>query len=128
MIFKSFGYIKREIEQTDTLIREMGYTDVIQFLPPNGKKLILLPYYLKHKDRSTILWDIEPNSFGEVNTSSENISHYVIDNVKPGSIILLHPMQDEKSITINSIEQIIEGLKSKGYTFVTVNELIKLSK
>ena len=128
MVFKSPSYIKKEIEDTDRLIRKIGYKDTIQFRPPNGKKLILLPYYLKQNNRKTILWDLEPNSYPEINSDSNKIVKYVIDNAKPGSIILLHPMYDEKDITINSIKGIIEGLKKKGYTFKTVNQLLEMEK
>lgn len=75
--------------------------------------------------RKTILWDLEPNSYPEINSDSEKIVKYVVDNVKPGSIILLHPMNDNESTTINSLRGIIEELKSKGYTFKTVNELLR---
>ena len=126
MVFKSPAYIKKEIEKTDSLIRELGYNDTIQFRPPNGKKLLLLPYHLKNTNRKTILWNIEPNSYPEINSSSEKIISYVVDNVKPGSIILLHPMYDENGNTINAIKGVIEGLKAKGYTFKTVNELLKM--
>src|SRR5471030_2983308 len=34
MIFKSPSYIKKEIEDTDNLIREIGYKGDIQFRPP----------------------------------------------------------------------------------------------
>jgi peptidoglycan-N-acetylglucosamine deacetylase len=128
MVFKSFSYIKNEIEETDSLIKSMGYEDTIQFRPPNGKKLVLLPYYLKQHNRKTIMWDLEPNSVPEINSSSEKIVKYVVDNTKPGSIILLHAMNDDTGNTINSISGIIRGLKDKGFEFKTVNELIELSK
>lgn len=128
MVFKSPAYVKKEIENTDNLIKKQGYKDTIQFRPPNGKKLLLLPYYLKSNNRKNILWDIEPNSYPEINSSSEKIVNYVVDNVKPGSIILLHPMYDEKGNTINAIKGVIEGLKAKGYTFKTINELLKMQE
>ncbi len=128
MIFKSVSFINKEIEDTDNLIRDMGYKEPIQFRPPNGKKLILLPCYLEQHSRKTILWDLEPNSYPEINSSSEKIINYVIDNTRPGSIILLHPMYDEKGNTIDALKGIIKGLKNKGYTFKTVNELLKRSR
>lgn len=128
MVFKSPAYIKKEIEDTDNLIKKIGYKDTIQFRPPNGKKLLVLPHYMKNNNRRTVLWGIEPNSYLEINSSSEKIINYVVDNVKPGSIILLHPMYDEKRNTINAIKGVIEGLKAKGYTFKTINELLKMQK
>jgi chitin deacetylase len=124
MIFKSPSFIKKEIEDTDKLIRDMGYKGDIQFRPPNCKKLLFLPYYLKKNNRKTILWDLEPNTYPEVDSSSENIIKYVLDNAKPGSIILLHAMYDKKGTTVGALKGIIKGLKDKGYTFKTVNELL----
>lgn len=48
----------------------------------------------------------------------------VIENVKSGSIILLHPMYKSEN-TLIAIEQIVMALKAKGYTFCTVEELLK---
>lgn len=124
MVFKTFSYIEQEIEETDKLIRGMGYNEPIQFSPPNGKRLLLLPYYLKQHNRKTILWNLEPNSYPKINSSSDKIVQYVLDNVKPGSIILLHPMYDSNAATIGAIKGIIDGLKGKGYEFKTINELL----
>lgn len=128
MVFKSPSYIKKEIEDTDKLIREMGYKEPIQFRPPGCKKLLFLPYYLKQNDRKTILWDLEPETYPEIKSNSENIIKYVVDNTKPGSIILLHPMYDKKGTAIGAIKGIIKGLKDKGYSFKTVNELLEENK
>ncbi|SDY71499.1 Polysaccharide deacetylase [Bacillus sp. 166amftsu] len=37
MIFKTPSFMKEEIEKTNTFIRTTGYTDQIDFRPPNGK-------------------------------------------------------------------------------------------
>ncbi len=47
MIFKTPAFIRSEIERTDKLIRQTGYRGAIYFRPPNGKKLLLLPWYFK---------------------------------------------------------------------------------
>jgi peptidoglycan/xylan/chitin deacetylase (PgdA/CDA1 family) len=118
MVFKSPSYIKAEIEKTDKLIRKAGYKGEIDFRPPNGKKLVGLPYYLMKHHRDTITWSIEPDTFY---TSTADKVNYVKKNVKPGSIILLHAMYDEKEI--KTLEGILDALSKKGYRFVTVDEL-----
>ncbi|MDD5464442.1 MAG: polysaccharide deacetylase family protein [Candidatus Moranbacteria bacterium] len=125
MILKTPGFIKSEIEKTDALIRETGYSGEITFRPPNGKKLLALPWYLKTHDRKTIMWDIEPESYPEVAKSSESIAQYVIKNTKPGSIILLHPLADSAQKTRDALPEIIATLQNEGYKFVTVSELLK---
>jgi peptidoglycan-N-acetylglucosamine deacetylase len=63
MVFKSPSYIKEEIEKTDKLIREIGYKGKIDFRPPNGKKLVGLPFYLMRHHRDTITWSLEPDTY-----------------------------------------------------------------
>lgn len=124
MLFLPPSRIADEIERTDNLIRAAGFEGDIRFRPPHGKKLVLLPYYLQQRGMTTVMWDLEPNSFPEVDASAEGISRYVVDNAKPGSIILLHVMYDKKGHSLDAIPGIVSGLKEKGYSFVTVNELM----
>lgn len=123
MVFKTPFYIKEEIEKTDQLIRKTGFKGEIDFRPPNGKKLVGLPYYLKKHHRNTITWSLEPDTY--YNSPSDKVT-YVKKNVKPGAIILMHPMYDDTGKELKAIEGILQALTEEGYTFVTVNELKKL--
>jgi peptidoglycan-N-acetylglucosamine deacetylase len=125
MVFKSPSFIKSEIEKTDELIRKAGYKGPIHFRPPNGKKLILLPRYLDQHDRKTILWNIEPDSYPEIASDSKKIVEHVNENIEPGSIILLHVMYDSREESRESIKRIIKSLKSEGYEFKTVSQLLE---
>jgi peptidoglycan/xylan/chitin deacetylase (PgdA/CDA1 family) len=124
MVFKSPSYIKTEIEKTDQLIRRAGYQGEIDFRPPNGKKLVGLPYYLNKHNRDTITWSLEPDSYFSSSTDKVN---YVKKNVKPGSIILIHPMYDKTGEEVKTIKGILQTLSNKGYKFVTVNELQEMN-
>ncbi|OCA88742.1 polysaccharide deacetylase family protein [Pseudobacillus wudalianchiensis] len=125
MVFKSPSFIKNEIEKTDQLIRKAGYKDNIDVRPPNGKKLVGLPFYLYKHNKDTITWSLEPDTYY---TSAADKVSYVKDNVKPGSIILIHPMYDHSGEELKAIEGILQSLSNKGYKFVTVNQLLKLKK
>ncbi|RAV09916.1 polysaccharide deacetylase family protein [Paenibacillus contaminans] len=123
MVFKSSSYIKEEIEKTDRLIRDSGYKGVIDFRPPYGKKLVGLPYYLNKHDRETITWNIEPDTFYSKAADKVN---YVKERIKPGSIILMHPMYDKTGEELLAIEGILQALSNEGYRFVSVDELQEL--
>ncbi|MBP1966537.1 polysaccharide deacetylase family protein [Paenibacillus aceris] len=118
MVFKKPSFIRDEIEKTNQLIRETGYEGEIDFRPPNGKKLIGLPYYLHKQHIQTITWNLEPDT--NLSTPSDKVNE-VIQHVKPGSIILLHPMYDKSELLV--IEGVLDALTKEGYTFVTVNDL-----
>ena len=123
MVLKSPSFIKKEIEKTDELIRKSGYKSEIDFRPPYGKKFVGLPYYLNKHNRETIMWSLEPDTYY---TSADEKVNYVVDNINPGSIILLHPMYDQTGEEIRVIEDILRKLTDDGYTFVTVDGLQEL--
>ncbi|MFD2443820.1 polysaccharide deacetylase family protein [Bacillus sp. CGMCC 1.16607] len=122
MVLKSPSFIKKEIEKTDELIRNAGYEGEIDFRPPYGKKLFGLPYYLYRHNKETITWNLEPDTF---HSSSSDKVNYVMGNIQPGSIILMHPMYVDNGEELKVIEEILNELTIKGYQFVTVNELQK---
>ena len=124
MILVTPSFVQHEIEKTDELIKKAGYKDEITFRPPYGKKLLTLPYYLSNKNRKTITWDVEPETFVE---NSDNIINYVVENTKSGSIILLHVMYKSRTESMKAVRPIIKNLKKKGYEFRTVSELISMN-
>jgi peptidoglycan-N-acetylglucosamine deacetylase len=124
MVLKSPSFIKEEIEKTDELIRQIGYKGEIHFRPPFGKKLFVLPYYLDKHDRKSIIWSIEPETYPEVAADSTKITKHVIDNIEPGSIILLHVMYESRRESLHSVKEMITSLKAQGYKLVTVSELL----
>ncbi len=69
-------------------------------------------------------WDVEPETHLDKNASARGISKYVVQNTKPGSIILLHVMFKSRVNSLAAVPLIVQQLKGKGYRFVTVSELI----
>lgn len=124
MVFKTVGTYRDEIERTDSLLRAAGARDPILFRPPYGYKLIGLPYVLWRTDRTTVTWDIEPESFPQIAKSAVRIVRHVLDRVHPGSIVLLHPWYSSGAPTRAAIPVLIDSLRARGYRTATVGELI----
>jgi peptidoglycan/xylan/chitin deacetylase (PgdA/CDA1 family) len=118
------GTIAEEIERTDAAIRAAGFEGEIHFRPPYGKKLFSLPWYLSEHHRKTIMWDVEPESFPEIDRNAAAITRYVVDHARSGSIIIMHVMYDTRAASRAALPGIIDGLRSRGFRFVTVSELI----
>lgn len=122
MVFVSAATVAAEIEPTDALIRRAGQRGDIPFRPPTGKKLWSLPRYLAERDRTTVMWDVEPDS-GATPAPAE-IARMVREQVRPGSIVLLHPWYGSGRGTRAALRGVITGLRADGYRFVTVGELL----
>ncbi|MFP4681685.1 MAG: polysaccharide deacetylase family protein [Chitinispirillaceae bacterium] len=125
MILKSPSFIKREIEKTDSIIRSLGYGDYIYFRSPRGMKLVVLPWYLRRTGRINVLFDVVPVDWQDV--PMEEMLRKVIENVKPGSIILLHDGGGDRSETVKLTGPLIDSLTRRGYSFATVSQLLKSS-
>jgi peptidoglycan-N-acetylglucosamine deacetylase len=122
MIGVTPAWVADEVEATDALIRTAGYPGEILFRPPNGKKLFALPHYLAEHHRTTITWEVEPDSAGSPATAT--VVSDTLGQVRPGSIVLLHAMYAGREQTRQAIGPILDGLKQRGYRFVTVSQLL----
>ncbi len=123
-LLKSQSFIQSEVEKTNQLIYNAGYAGEITFRPPNGKKFLGLPWYLSKNNIKTIMWDVEPDTYYA--GDAENIAKYTLENVKPGSIILLHPFcSDACTADREALPDIIDGLKKEGYNFITISQLLE---
>ena len=66
-----------------------------------------------------VFWDVDSLDWKVQNTG--RVTRQVLGAVKNGDIILMH---DEFGSSVEAAFQIIDNLRAKGYTFVTVNELM----
>ncbi len=123
MVFKGGRFIDDELDKTNALIRDAGYTGEIMFRPPFGKKLALLPLALKERGMTTVMWSMEPESEPDAAEAAGRIAGYVMENVRAGDIIPLHIMYDGGAASREAIPVFVKQLQEKGYSFVAVSEL-----
>ena len=72
-------------------------------------------------------WDDAPGDWDPI--SRETVARRAVLHARPGSIILLHDGLNlshdiDRSPTVRALPEIIERLRSRGYRFVTVPELL----
>jgi peptidoglycan/xylan/chitin deacetylase (PgdA/CDA1 family) len=106
------------------------------YSPPHGKKSPWELDGVKKAGLIDVTWDDSANDqhtiayFGT--PLPENYASAIVEDIKPGAIILLHdghgtlhnsPKSDE-SLIVQALPLIIEQLQAKGYQFVTVPELL----
>ncbi|MDE7440439.1 MAG: polysaccharide deacetylase family protein [Clostridia bacterium] len=111
--------IKLELETSAEAIKNITGKEVNLFRPPYGdyddeliKTASELGYY-------SIQWDTDSLDWKDL--SATDIAMRVINNVKNGSIILMH---NNGLHTAEAVPIILETLKNKGYSFVPIGELI----
>ena len=111
--------IKTELTTSSEAIEKVTGGKVELFRAPYGdyddeliKTASELGYY-------TIQWDVDSLDWKDL--SASDIAMRVVNNVKNGSIILLH---NNGLHTAEAVPVILETLKNRGFTFLPVDELI----
>lgn len=128
LVFMGGDAIEAEVDRSEQAIRSAGYSGPLTFRPPYGKKLAYLPWHLSRRGITTVMWDVEPEKSDEIGRDPARIVRFVGENVRPGSIILMHVMYQSRGPSRAALPGVIDELKKQGYTFVTVSELLKRRK
>ena len=111
--------IVKELTTSSKAIEDITGKKVEVFRPPYGDYNDLLIDTAKEMGLYTIQWDVD--SLDWKNLSATEIKKRVVSKVKSGSIVLFH---NQGLHTAKALPEIIKTLKEKGYTFVTIGELI----
>jgi peptidoglycan/xylan/chitin deacetylase (PgdA/CDA1 family) len=124
MVLRSPGTVRREVEATDSVIRAAGYRGEIRFRPPYGYKLVGLPRYLGRTGRTTVMWDVEPDSHADVAATPAWIVSHVLARVRPGSIVLLHVWYPSRATSLAAVPLLLDSLRARGWRVTTVGGLL----
>ncbi|WP_051983547.1 endo-1,4-beta-xylanase [Pseudobacteroides cellulosolvens] len=110
--------VKKSVTDTTYAIEQYSGTKPLFFRPPN---LSISDTMFDAIDMPFVS-GVTANDW-ERSTTAEQRAKAIIDNVKDGSIILLHDVQPLPHPTPEALDIIIPELLSQGYKFVTLSEL-----
>ncbi len=111
--------IQKELASSVQAIETVTGKKVEVFRPPYGDYDDLLIDTASEMGLYTIQWDVD--SLDWQNLSATEITKRVTEKVQNGSIVLFH---NQGLHTAEALPTIIKILKEKGYTFVSIGELI----
>lgn len=111
--------IKEEIRNASVKIQQVTGQKPILFRVPYGDYNDKVIHAVMEENVYCIQWDVDSLDWKDLPV--EKICERVLKKVKNGSIILMH--NDTKN-TVAALPILIKALKEKGYTFVTVSQLI----
>lgn len=110
-----------QIERTSAMIESVSGEAPAFFRPPYGTRSPQVLQWLAEFRPTITLWDVEP--FDWSMPGAETITKIVLDQARPGSIILLHDGGGDRSQTVASLPPMIEGLLRSGFSFVPIETL-----
>ncbi|MBE9069588.1 polysaccharide deacetylase, partial [Leptolyngbya cf. ectocarpi LEGE 11479] len=82
------------------------------------------PWELARRKKTNVLWNVDPKDYET--PDPEKIADRVVNNVEPGSIVLLHDGGGDRSQTVAATKIVLQKLQQEGYQFKTISELMTL--
>lgn len=114
--------IDKEITASDEAFERILGVKPAMIRPPFGAiNQDVLDVCTKEQE-NVILWSIDTLDWSQ--PEPEQIARNVLDNVRPGEIILMHSCKYREA-TVQALPLIIEGLQEKGYQMVDLSELLQ---
>ena len=114
--------LKKDTERVSDALYKISGVKPVFVRPPGGSYNSTTSKTIGSMGMATLFWSIDPQDWSHLNSNTTYTR--VMDNVKDGSIVLLH---DLVISTGTAVEKLVPDLIKKGYQLVTVSELLTYS-
>jgi peptidoglycan/xylan/chitin deacetylase (PgdA/CDA1 family) len=114
--------MRSEIRRANSEIEQATGVVPRWFRAPGGHMTKAAYTEIGHLGMRTALWTVDPADWRD-DVPASTIVNDVLKAAEPGAIILLHDGGGEQPQTLIALPLIIDGLRARGYEFVTLDEL-----
>ena len=111
--------VAADLQKTTAHIYEAGGQEIVFMRPPYGRGSADILAAAKDLQQKLVYWDVDPRDWEE--PPPEKIVKKVMEQVQPGSMILLH---EGYRNTLTALPEIIQGLQARGLQPVSVSTLL----
>jgi peptidoglycan-N-acetylglucosamine deacetylase len=116
--------VVEELNATNDALRKILGVRSRLFRPPGGEYNVSIQRVIEHLGYINVLWSADPADYRD-NISPKNIVDTIMRDLRPGGIILLHDGLDRST---QALPELIKQVREKGWSFVTVSDLLVQSK
>ncbi|HUI65038.1 MAG TPA: polysaccharide deacetylase family protein [Bacteroidota bacterium] len=118
--------VRSELLRAQKVIARVVGTSPTLFRPPYGEYNERVVRIASQLGLTTVEYDLASGD-PDPKITRDALVRYVVSRARPGSIIVMH-INGRGWHTAEALPEIIARLRDKGYTFVTVSELIRQKK
>ena len=119
---KDDARLRAELARTQAEVRALTGQTPRFFRPPYGEYDDRVVRIAAGLGLTTIEYDL-PSGDPDAHATKERLVHWVLSQAKPGGIVVMH-INHVKFHTAEALPDIIAGLRQRGFTLVTVGQLV----
>ena len=96
-------------------------------LPAAGGSVNVFVYQeAKRAKLRVVMWTVDPHDYRKPGAGA--IARRVLDNIRPGSVVLMHDGGGNRIQTLAALKIVLHGLKARGYEMVTLSQAVPRPK
>ncbi len=111
-----------DLAATSARIKAITHFKPCLFRPPGGGVNSSVVAAAGEAGMRTITWDVDPTDWATPGSAA--VYSRIVGAARPGSIILMHDGGGNRGGTLAALPSIIDTLRSRGYAFETVTQLL----
>ena len=116
-----------EIDDTARIIENTTKVKTTLFRPPGGILTNGPAGYALSQKYAVLMWSADSTDYVR-RMSVNTLVNKVLNNAKPGGIVLMHDGGGDRQRTVQALPIVIKSLKKQGYKFVSIPELMAMEK
>lgn len=114
--------LEKQVSDNHALLQKITGKKIHFFRPPYGYFDVAFFMTCQQQGVNVVLWSIVPRDWEKPDASI--ITKRVLDQIEPGSIVLLHDGGGDRSQTVAALPGILDGLQKRNLKAVTLSELL----
>jgi peptidoglycan-N-acetylglucosamine deacetylase len=118
--------MKKELISAENAITKLTGKSTKYFRPPGGFYNEEIINTANELGFTVIMWSWHMDSFDWRYPGVSYIVNRMLKNATNGDIILFHDFGGDRTQTIQALQQVLPALKERGFTFITISELMQL--
>ncbi|WCR27206.1 polysaccharide deacetylase family protein [Paenibacillus thiaminolyticus] len=120
----SAAEIKEDMMKAHRIIKEVTGTAPHLYRPPGGYYNQQLVDVARANDYRIVMWSWHQDTKDWSSPGVQRIVNKVLNSARNGDIVLLHDFAEGRAQTVEALKTILPELKKRGYSLVTVSELM----
>jgi peptidoglycan-N-acetylglucosamine deacetylase len=117
--------MKKELIQAENVIEQLTGESTKYFRPPGGFYNERIINTANNLGFTVIMWSWHMDSFDWRYPGVPYMVKRLLNNASSGDIILFHDFGGDRTQTIQTLQQVLPALKERGFTFVTISDLLQ---
>ena len=108
--------VRKELSKTTRVLEELTGAPVLYMRPPYGHPTGAMRTWCAERQQRMVMWDVMPGDYLQSATAGD-VADFVLDNVRPGSVIVLHDNPICEGVTLPALDRILSTLAATGWQF-----------